>query len=159
MELQKRMKKNLIFAAMIFLVLLTMSSISHAQNIDWKGIYVFDEESRDDEGTPSNRWFRLEVKKVNGKLQAVYSDGENSKIWKCFVMKVKIKGTVANFYFEKNLDCHSSFKKGDLVLKLRKKEGQKNSFQTIWGKINLGAYSELGGLQEDGIFFKKVGTK
>lgn len=157
MNLQQRMKKKLIIAMLIFMVLVMMPKINYAQNIEWKGIYIFDEESRDEEGTWSNRWFRLVVKEENGKLQAVYTDGENSKTWKCFLLKVKIKRETANFYFEKNLDCSSGFKKGELILKLKKKEG--NVFQTIWGKINLGAYSELGGLQEDGIFFKKVAAK
>lgn len=156
MKLQQRVKKNLIISALVFLVLLMIPTLNYSQNIDWKGIYVFDEESRDEEGKWSSRWFRLVVKVENGKLQAVYSDGENSKNWKCFSLKVKTKKDIAKFYFEKNLDCSSGFKKGDLVLTL-KKEG--NKLQTIWGKINLGAYSEIGGLQEDGIFFRKVSEK
>lgn len=157
MKLPQKMKKNFIVAVQVLLFLSIVPKINYAQNIDWKGIYVFEEESWDDEGTPSNRWFRLIVKEVKGKLQAVYSDGANSQVWKCFSLKVKTKGTMANFYFEKNLDCRSGFKKGDLVLKLKKKEGKK--LETIWGKINLGAYSELGGLQEDGVFFRKVAEK
>lgn len=139
---------------LVLLVLLTVPKLNYAQNIDWKGIYVFDEESQDEEGNWSNRWFRLVVKEQNGKLQAVYSDGENSKTWKCFLLKVKTKKDTASFYFEKNLECSSGFKKGDFVFKLKKKEG--NKLETIWGKINLGAYSEIGGLQEDGVFFRKV---
>lgn len=138
----------------ILSVLLMIANPIYSQNVDWKGIYVFDEESRDEEGTWSRRWFRLVVKEVKGKLQAEYSDGENIKTWKCFLLKVKIKKDTANFYFEKNLECSSFFKKGDFVFKLKKKEG--NKLETIWGKINLGAYSELGGLQEDGVFFRKV---
>ena len=156
MKLRKIEKIKLIRLAITFLILLNLPIIIDAQSVDWKGIYIFDEESRDEEGKWSSRWFRLVVKEENGKLQAVYSDGANSKTWKCFSLKVKVKKNTANFYFEKNLDCHSGFKKGDLVLKLKKKG---KIFQTIWGKINLGAYSELGGLQEDGVFFRKVGSK
>lgn len=154
MNLQQRIKKNLMISMLVLLVLLTVPKLNYAQNIDWKGIYVFDEESQDEEGNWSNRWFRLVVKEQNGKLQAVYSDGENSKTWKCFLLKVKTKKDTASFYFEKNLECSSGFKKGDFVFKLKKKEG--NKLETIWGKINLGAYSEIGGLQEDGVFFRKV---
>lgn len=154
MRLKRDRKLEMVL--LILPLLLMIANPIYAQNIDWKGIYVFDEESRDEEGEWRSRWFRLVVKKDNGKLQAEYSDGENSKTWKCFLLKVKTKKDTASFYFENNLDCHSGFKKGDLVLKLKKKG---NKLQTIWGKINLGAYSEIGGLQENGVFFRKAGEK
>lgn len=147
--------KMKIITLIVFITLFSVTVFAKPTN-EWKGIYTFDEESRDEEGTWRSRWFRLVVKEEKGKLQAEYSDGENSKTWKCFLLKVKITENTANFYFERNLDCNSGFKKGDLVLTLKKKQGKKDVFQTIWGKINLGAYSELGGLREDGIFFEKV---
>ena len=55
MKLQQRMKKKLIIAMLIFMVLVMMPKINYAQNIEWKGIYIFDEESRDEEVTWRNR--------------------------------------------------------------------------------------------------------
>jgi len=136
-----------------------------AQNPNWKGIYTFDEESEDMDGKWSSRWFRLEVKEINGKLAGIYSDGENTKTYQNFSLTVVVLKDTAAFYFDKDLitvnlpgSDGGEFQKGELVFKLKSSfdKNKKPIMETIWGKINLGARSETGGFSEENIFFRRV---
>lgn len=136
------------------------------KTFDWKGIYTFDEESKDMDGKWSSRWFRLEVLESDGKLVGIYSDGEDSRTYQKFSLKVVSEKETASFYFDKdltteNLPCseEGEFRTGDLVFKLKSgfDKNKKPIVETFWGKINLASRSETGGLREGNIFFRKVG--
>jgi hypothetical protein len=139
------------------------ASIFADQSNKWEGIYTFNEESWDENRTRSSRWFRLEVSKKDGKLIANYSDGENGTTWQQFSLNVVVTKDKAIFRVDQELSAigvpcsEGRFLKGDLLFELRetKKDG-KRIIQTIWGNENLGSQSESGGLQKDGIFFRKV---
>ncbi len=151
----------LIIFAMMFLVY----PISAYQDNKWVGIYTFDEENKDFAGKRSSRWFRLEVKEENDNLVGNYSDGENGNTYQTLTLSVKTGNDTASFYFDKDLTIielpcseESIFRKGDLMFELKNSFDEKNKpiLQTIWGKENLGARSETGGIREGNIFFRKV---
>ena len=139
-----------------------MVNVTNAQTNNWVGIYTFDEESWDENGTKSSRWFRLEVTKKSKKLTGVYSDGENSKTFRKFSLNIVRAKDKATFYIDQDLlflTKQSRFHKGFLLFELRetgKEITGKPIIQTIWGKENLGAQSETGGVREGNIFFKKI---
>ncbi len=149
--------------ALTILITIFASTIFADQTNKWEGIYTFDEESWDENRVRSSRWFRLEVKKKDGKFIANYSDGENDKTWQQFSLNVVTKQDKAFFYVDQELSAigvpcsEGRFLKGDLLFELRetKKDG-KSIIQTIWGNVDLGSQSESGGLNKDNIFFKKV---
>ncbi len=149
----------------IFLMIFTATIFADQSN-KWEGIYTFNEESWDENRVRSSRWFRLEVKKKDGKIIANYSDGENDKTWQQFSLNTITKQDKAFFYVDQELSAigvpcsEGRFLKGDLLFELRetKKDG-KSIIQTIWGKENFGSQSESGGLQKDNIFLKKVEAK
>ena len=144
-----------------FLMITFTSQIFANQTNKWEGIYTFDEESWDEDGTRSSRWFRLEVTKKDKTLIGIYSDGDNSKTFRKFLLTVAVKKNNAIFYVANDLLLpakQSSFHKGWLLFELRDtgKEIKEKPIQTIWGKVNLASQSESGGISEGNIFFKKV---
>lgn len=135
------------------------------QTNKWEGLYLFEEESRNENGVRSYRWFRLEVLKKDSKpLGAIYSDGENDKTYRQYLLKVEPNMESAIFIFETDLthpdlpgSMETNWRKGEKFLELKEinKDG-KTKIQTFWGKENLGSQSESGGNRQDKIFFKKL---
>ena len=132
------------------------------QTNKWEGIYIFDEESWDENGTRSSRWFRLEVTKKDKTIIGIYTDGKNSRTFRKFSLTVITTENKAIFYVDQDLILttkQSSLHKGYLLFKLRdtgKKIKEKPVIQTIWGKQNFASQSEIGGIREGNVFFKKI---
>lgn len=135
------------------------------QSNKWEGIYTFEEESWDENGVRSYRWFRLQVVKKDGKtLDAIYSDGENGNTYRKYLLKTIPDENSASFVFEADLtyidiscSMESIWQKGEKFMEFKEinKDG-KRIVQTFWGKENLGSQSESGGNRPDKVFFKKV---
>lgn len=152
----------------LFLILFTTLFVTNsiAQKSDWAGIYTFDEESWDENRVRTSTWFRLQIKDEKGRFSAIYSAGENGKIFIKWQFNVKTQGNKASFYFDETLTAKTGESrpisetlpaKGDLLFELEKStKNDKPIIYTIWKKLNLAVRTESGSYYGKNIFFRKV---
>lgn len=131
---------------------------------DWSGIYTYDEESFEPDGSRISYWFRLEVTDTGGKLTAILSNGTNGKTTRR--SQLSAAGQIkAQFYYDhclplerdKSEPCTDEFKPGDQMFALEEVPVHcETELETIWQKLNLAQQTEAASRESRSVFFKRV---
>ena len=150
-----------------FLILAVVCGIgiSSAKAKDWSGVYAFDEESFEPDGSRISYWFRLEVTDTRGKLTAILSNGTNGMATRRLQLKVEGGPTRAWFSYDQCLPlvdgqteaCFDEFKPGDQLFALEEVPVHcEDELDTVWQKLNLAQQTESASRESRSVFFKRV---
>jgi len=155
------------FTIKTFLILAVVCGIGISSAIakDWSGIYTFDEESFEPDGSRISYWFRLEVTDARGKLTAILSNGTNGKSTRRLQLTVAGGPTRAQFYYDQCLPliegqseaCFDEFKPGDQMFALEDVPVHcEYELDTVWQKLNLAQQTESASRDSRSVFFRRV---
>lgn len=157
-------RKYIIQAFLIFVAVCGIGGVS-AMAKDWSGIYTYDEESFEPDGSRISYWFRLEVTDTGGKLTAILSNGTNDKTTRRSQLSAAAGQIKAQFYYDHCLPlmkdisepCTDEFKPGDQMFALEEIPVHcETELETIWQKLNLAQQTEAASRESRSVFFKRV---
>lgn len=147
------------------LAVVTCAGVFAAMARDWSGVYTYNEESFEPDGSRISYWFRLEVTDTAGKLTAILSNGTNGKTTRRVQLTADAGPTRAQFYYDRCLPltkkqtepCSAEeFNQGEQLFALEEIPVHcRTELVTRWQKLNLAQQTETGDSSSRSVFFKK----